>query len=213
MARLLKYLLVLVTPWGRLPQFNYAVLALLTIALHVAITVYLSGHADGLPAYNPFAIAELALLWVMFSLLSRRFHDTGDPAIFLFPLLICTIVAYLAALDHGGLAVSVFEEDRDSAQMYEHLKIMFQASGLALALFAMKNPGDPHANTFGPEFTGAISAYRSRFVVAMKPADPAWKKTAPTAAPTKPARPRKPGFGTDMRTSNPKDFRRRSTDR
>ena len=215
MARLLKYLLVLVTPWGRLPQFSYGVLALLTLAIHFAIAAYVSTNVEDLPAYNPYAMMEIVLLWVMFSLMSRRFHDSGDPAIFLFPLLICTIAAYLVALDHAKLAVSVFEEDRDSALMYGHLKAMFQACGLALALFAMKNPGDPHANTFGPEFTGAATLHRSRFVEAMKPAEPAWKKAASSASPpsAKPASPRKPGFGGDIRTSNQKDFRRRSTDR
>lgn len=214
MIRVLKYVLAMVTPWGRLSQLHYGALALAIIAAQVAVAFYVSAHAEDLPAYNIFAMTELGLLWVMFCLMSRRFHDSGDPAIFLFPLLICTIAAYLVALDHAKLSASVFEEDRESALMYEHLKSMFQAGGLALALFAMKNPGDSHANAFGPEFTTDGSAHRSRFVEALKPADPAWKKSAREQAnlpPSQPAAPRKPGFGNGA--PKPKEFRRRSTDR
>lgn len=213
MSGMLKYILAMVTPWGRLPQFSYGVLALLTLAAHFAISLYVSANIEELPAYNLYAMSELALLWVMFSLMSRRFHDSGDPAVFLFPLLICTIAAYLVALDHAKLMVSVFEEDRESAQMYGLLKAMFQACGLALALFAMKNSGDSHANAYGPEFSATTSARKSRIAEAIKPPEPAWKRAAQSQPASKPAPPRKPGFGADVRTSNSQGFRRRSTDR
>ena len=213
MSRLPKYLIVLVTPWGRLPQLSYGVLVLLTLAAHFAISLYVSVNLEELPAYNLYAMSELALLWVMFSLMSRRFHDSGDPAVFLFPLLICTIAAYLVALDHAKLTVSVFEEDRESAQMYGLLKAMFQACGLALALFAMKNSGDDYANAYGPEFFPRSNGRKSRIAEAIKLPEPAWKRAAPSQPASTPAAPRKPGFGSDIRTSNPQGFRRRSTDR
>lgn len=224
MPRPLRYLQALFTPWGRLSQLGYGTLALVIIGLHVATATLLANQPEGYPPYNPYSIAQFLFIWMMFCIVSRRFHDTGETAFLLIPVMICIMAGHLGALDHAGLADSPFEDDRDQAQLYERIRLVLQMFGVIVALVAMRNPGDDGANAFGPPFDNSARTAR----VAKNAASPrspqsvvarATQRHAEAGAgaghaggmaePEHKAPQRRPGFAGDRRVTAPHEFRRK----
>jgi uncharacterized membrane protein YhaH (DUF805 family) len=153
-AALRNILLALVTPWGRLSQFPFIVLVVLLLCVHAGLQFYLSANIEELQPYNAFSMAQICILWMMFSILSRRFHDSGNAALFLVPYFACTFAAYLFAIDNWKLAVSPFEDDHETAAWFERIRVVFQLIGLGIIIFAFKDGGDTGANAYGPEWGG-----------------------------------------------------------
>ena len=187
MTQLQQLLLALVTPWGRLPQSIYGLLTLAVCVLHGAIVLFLASRIEdhpGYSGYNALSIALIALIWVQFCLMSRRFRDSSNAAFFLLPVIVATAAAYLYAIDHAGLAASPFQEDRDQAAFAEQIRTVFQTIGLALMLFALKSSGDSGPNAFGPEFVLETGTARHKMLPPVaKPVTTA-PKTAPRSTPS-----------------------------
>lgn len=152
MAYLRDISMALFTPWGRLSQLVFTVLVVVIMTVHGLLQVYLDARIEDLQAYNPYQLAQLVTLWMLFSILSRRFHNSGNAALFLVPYFALTFAAYLFAFDHWKLAVSPFEEDHDTAAWYDRIRMVFQLLGMAIVIFALKDAGDEGANAHGPAF-------------------------------------------------------------
>ncbi len=153
MTSLRHCLLAILTPGGRLSQLSCAVLIIGLVAIHAAILAHLNAHVADYPPYNALSIALVVLLWMKFSALSRRFHDCDSAAFFLLPYFVLMVVSYLVAFDHGKLADSPFEEDRDLAATVESIRVAFQVSGMGIVLMALKSAGDSGPNAYGPPFS------------------------------------------------------------
>ena len=182
-----KYILAILTPWGRLSQTTYAVMILVLVAAHTAILMHLSGHLEDYPPYNPYSIGLIVILWMSFSVLSRRFHDCNSAALFLLPILIMTVAAYLVAFDHAALAESPFEEDRDLWTFVENIRSAFQLAGMAIILFALKSSGTGGENAYGAPFAsfGSFRAQKPRLEKGAPAPVARTAKINPAAAPDK----------------------------
>jgi uncharacterized membrane protein YhaH (DUF805 family) len=145
-------IVALVTPWGRLSAVPYAVMAMSVIAGHIAIQYHLTAAGDDLPPYNTWSMGYFGLMWALFCIMSRRFHDAGKTAFFLLPLLVAAFASYLYVFDNLHFAGSDFAEDRDVLTTAEHIRFVVQAATLAALAFATLQPGDFGDNAFGTEF-------------------------------------------------------------
>lgn len=152
MAPLRSILIALFTPWGRLPQLTFIVLASIILCVHGALQLYLNTHIETLEPYNAYSIGQLVTLWMLFSILSRRFHDSGNAAMLLVPFFAMTFAAYLFAIDNWKLAVSPFEEDHDTAAWFERVRMVYQLIGFGVIILALKDMGDESHNAYGPPF-------------------------------------------------------------
>ena len=150
----------------------YAILMTAVAAAHIAIIVFLAGNAEDYPGYNAFSMSLIVLIWVQFCLMSRRFHDSSNGAMFLVPLMVATVAAYLFAIDSSPLANSPFQEDRDEAALYDHVRMVFQAIGFVLIIFALRAPGNDGLNAYGPEFVLGSGEPKARNTVTAKPPQP-----------------------------------------
>lgn len=152
MAPLRSILIALFTPWGRLSQLTFIVLASIILCIHGAVQVYLNTHIETLEPYNAYSIGQLVSLWMLFSILSRRFHDSGNAAILLVPFFAMTFAAYMFAIDNWKLAISPFEEDHDTAAWFERVRMVYQLIGFGVIIMALKDTGDEGPNAYGPPF-------------------------------------------------------------
>lgn len=91
-------LLALLTPWGRLPQFTFAALAMgLFIACYILWSM-VSARAGHDPFGTP-TFALFAVMWMLFCIFTRRFRDLGSSGALMLPVFILASVAVLAKLD------------------------------------------------------------------------------------------------------------------
>ncbi len=169
MAYLRDIFLALTTPWGRLSQLPFIVLAAILLAVHGALQAYVSTHVDDLEAYNPYAIGQIVTLWMFFSILSRRFHDSGNAALLLVPYFAMTFAVYLLAMDNYKLAVSPFEDDHATAAWFERVRMVYQLIGFGVIIMALKDAGDDIGNAYGAPFGGAAPARKRREVSQAEP--------------------------------------------
>ncbi len=147
-----KCLFALVTPWGRLSPVPFAAMAFLLIGAHCAVQIHITALGEDLAPYNAWSMSLFVLMWIGFCITSRRFHDGGQTAFWLVPLLIVTFASYLAVFDNLHFASSVFEEDRDVLRWSERTRFALQIAGLVAMVAALVRPGDTGDNTFGHEF-------------------------------------------------------------
>ena len=150
-----KCISALLTPWGRISPGPFAALALLLIAIHCAIQMYLTGMGEDLPPYNAWSMSLFIMMWFGFCITSRRFHDSGKTAFYLVPLLVVTFASYLAVLDNLHLASSVFDEDRDLLRWSERVRFALQVLGMVAMIGALVRPSDEGDNAFGHVFYDA----------------------------------------------------------
>jgi uncharacterized membrane protein YhaH (DUF805 family) len=222
MEQLLRYLMALFTPWGRISQTAYGILALVIVGLHAGSAIMLANQPEGYPAYNPYSIAQFGLIWMMFCIISRRFHDYGETAFLLIPVMICIMAGHLSALDHAKLLESPFEEDRDQAQLYDRIRLVLQIFGIIVAVIAMRNPGDDGTNAFGKPFDNTAKKARMARTAAVAPRNlqsalargsmrDAEHDEAQASAPQEHRTPRRrpQGFAGDRRVTTPHEFRRK----
>jgi uncharacterized membrane protein YhaH (DUF805 family) len=148
----------LLTPWGRLSAVPFAVMAIALIAAHGFIQLHLTAAGDDLPPYNSWSMSYFAIMWVLFCIMSRRFHDAGKTALFLVPLLAAAFASYLYVFDNLHFADSDFAEDRAILAWAEHLQIIVRFAVLGTLGYAAVQSGDTGDNGFGPEFYRAKSA-------------------------------------------------------
>lgn len=147
-----KCLFALVTPWGRLSPVPFAAMAFLLISAHCLIQVHITEMGEDLPAYNAWSMSLFVVMWFGFCITSRRFHDSGQTAFWLVPLLVITFASYLAVFDNLHFATSVFEEDRDLLRWSERARFGLQIAGMVAMIAALVRPGDSGDNAFGHEF-------------------------------------------------------------
>lgn len=152
----------LLTPWGRLSAVPFAVMAILLIAAHTYIQIHLTAAGDSLPTYNSWSVSYFVIMWVMFCIVSRRFHDAGKTAFFLVPLLFAIFASYLYYFDNMHFADSDFAEDRAIASWAEHIRLLLQFVTLGAIAFATLQQGDYGDNAFGPEFGKKKGAAQTR---------------------------------------------------
>ncbi len=160
MAPLRSILVALFTPWGRLPQLMFIVLASIILCVHGALQLYLNTHIETLEPYNVYSIGQLITLWMLFSILSRRFHDSGNAAMLLVPFFAMTFAAYMFAIDNWKLAISPFEDDHDTAAWFERVRMVYQLIGFGVIIMALKDMGDEGHNVYGPPFGAEKKAVR-----------------------------------------------------
>lgn len=147
-----KCLIALMTPWGRLSPVPFAALAFLLIAAHCLIQIHITQMGEDLQPYNSWSMSLFVLMWFGFCITSRRFHDSGQTAFWLVPLLVITFASYLAVFDNLHFATSVFEEDRDLLRWSERARFALQILGMVAMVAALVRPGDSGDNAFGHEF-------------------------------------------------------------
>lgn len=195
-----KCLFALVTPWGRLSPVPFAAMAFLLIGAHCAIQIHITALAEDLPPYNAWSMSLFVLMWIGFCITSRRFHDGGQTAFWLVPLLVVTFASYLAVFDNLHFATSVFEEDRDVLRWSERTRFALQIASLVAMVVALVRPGDMGDNTFGHAFDepdhGKSSSRTARSAGKGTPT-PADRKMAVTAhhgAQSRTAQGREPAF-------------------
>lgn len=176
-----KCLFALTTPWGRLSPVPFAAMAFLLIAAHCAIQMHITELGDDLPPYNSWSMSLFVLMWFGFCVTSRRFHDGGQTAFWLVPLLIVSFASYLAVFDSLHLATSVFDEDRDALRWSERGRFALQILGMVAMMVAVLRPGDMGDNAFGHEFaatTGKAPAKAARIAAHSAPTPSARKMAA-----------------------------------
>ncbi|MGF1651440.1 MAG: DUF805 domain-containing protein [Hyphomicrobiaceae bacterium] len=153
------YILALINPNGRLPQVPFA---LLSIALAIA-HLYVFAHvlaSDAPMSWNIWTASLFVMLWMQFSLLSRRLRDTGSSGALLVPVLIGAASLFVVTIegDRGAMATipgPVGEIVRDWGLKF------IRGVYLALFLYCIRAAGEDGPNGYGPEFGTTTESSRS----------------------------------------------------
>lgn len=140
----------LLSPFGRLNQVGFAILAIALAFGHIFVYGALKQHPD-LPPWNVFTIALFVMLWMTFCILRRRMHDTGSNGYVLVPVLVVTAVLYLISIDPKGIGATSTEVGVVKFLVSNCLGI---ARALLIGAFAycIRTKGQSGPNRYGPEF-------------------------------------------------------------
>lgn len=155
------YLYALISPNGRLGQFDFAFLAVLIAFAHM----YLYSHIQHLPSnsdpWNIFSITLLALIWCKFCILSRRLHDTGSNGFLAVPVLLVTVVIYLYIIDPSFAGPQEAIHPKMQSVLNQGMRLP-RAIFIAVFLYCIRAGGESGPNGYGPEFgdSGDLSAAR-----------------------------------------------------
>ena len=144
------YLIALISPFGRLGQVHFALLACLIAFAHLYIYAKLLGMPDGQP-WNVYSIALLGLIWCKFCILSRRLHDTGSNGLIAIPVLLIAVVIYLYVID-PDMAGAAGSRDPNVAWLLEQGMSIPRALFIAAFLYCIRAGGESGPNAYGPEF-------------------------------------------------------------
>ena len=145
------YLYALISPNGRLGQFDFALLAVLIAFAHL----YLYSHMQHLPAnappWNIFSITLLALIWCKFCILSRRLHDTGSNGFIAVPVLIAAVIIYVCLIDPSFAGSKETQHPKLQFILEQGMRIP-RALFIAVFLYCIRAGGESGPNGYGPEF-------------------------------------------------------------
>lgn len=144
------YLFALITPRGRLSQFAFAGLAMLLFMINYYCWHKITNGAQASP-YGPYTIALMVAMWSTFCIFSRRLHDVGSSGIWLIPLLIAAIFAFLASLDPELFGVDTGYWGKLEVFADHGIRIV-RAIVIAAFVYCVKAGGESGTNAYGPEF-------------------------------------------------------------
>ena len=162
------YFLALVSPFGRLPPFPFAILAVALAAAHIWVFGQIS-YAPHLEPWNVYTIALFVMLWMQFCIFSRRLRDTGSSGIVLFPFLLLAVFAFLTRIDpsyEDTYAENSFMMD----MLIDNGMRVVRALYIAGLIYGIRAQGEEGPNAYGPEFGErrvTASAVNSDVVAAM----------------------------------------------
>lgn len=144
------YLLALVSPFGRINQLGFAILAIVLGFAHIYVYAQLK-FQPWLPAWNGYTLLLFCMLWMKFCILSRRLHDTGSNGFFLVPLLLVTAFLYLVAIDPVGMGVPQIKSGVFQYFVQQGIGLP-RALLIAVFLYCIRAQGESGPNGYGPEF-------------------------------------------------------------
>jgi uncharacterized membrane protein YhaH (DUF805 family) len=144
------YLMALLTPFGRINQVGFAQLAILLGFMHLWVYYQLQLNQN-LPAWNPYSIMLMAMLWMKFCILSRRMHDTGSAGFILVPILLLTAGLYLCAIDPESMGAQSWNSP-ELNYLLEHGMRIPRALLIAMFVYCVRVQGESGPNAYGPEF-------------------------------------------------------------
>ena len=144
------YLLALVSPFGRLGQFHFAVLACVLAFAHLYIYGQMAHESSGSP-WNIYTIILFGLLWCKFCILSRRLHDTGSNGLIAVPVLLISAIVYICVVDPelaGPKELRGMLGDFIVDQGMRIPRLLF----MAVFIYCIRAMGEEGENAYGPEF-------------------------------------------------------------
>ena len=144
------FLIALVSPFGRINQFGFAILAIVLGFAHIYIYAQLK-FQPGLPMWNGYTITLFVMLWMKFCILSRRLHDTGSNGMFLVPVLFVTAFLYLVAIDPIGMGMAHVKSGVFQYFVEQGIGLP-RALLIAVFLYCIRAQGESGPNGYGPEF-------------------------------------------------------------
>lgn len=144
------YLLALISPFGRLGQFHFALLACLIAFAHLYIYAKMAGMPSDQP-WNVYSVALLVLIWSKFCIISRRLHDTGSNGLIAIPVLLIAVALYLYIID-PSIAGDRANLDATTLYVLEHGMTLPRAVFIAAFLYCIRAGGETGPNAYGPEF-------------------------------------------------------------
>ena len=144
------FLLALVNPFGRLPPFSFAILAVVLAAAHLWVFGQLA-YQPHLETWNPYTITLFAMLWMQFCIFSRRLRDTGNSGVILFPFLILAVLAFLTRLDPEYEHTYAENSFLMGLVIDNGLRIV-RALYIAGLIYGIRAQGEDGPNAYGPEF-------------------------------------------------------------
>lgn len=145
------YLYALITPNGRLGQFDFAFLAVLIAFAHLYLYAQMMHLPTNAPVWNVFSITLLALIWCKFCILSRRLHDTGSNGFIAVPVLLIAVVIYLYVIDPSFAGPKEAQHPKMQAMLDYGMRIP-RALFIAVFLYCVRAGGESGPNGYGPEF-------------------------------------------------------------
>ncbi len=149
----LRYLLALLTPSGRLPRMPYIAMSFVLIFAHAAVWRLLDAREDG-DAYGLLGGSLFFIMWMQFCVVSRRMHDVGRTNQMAVGLFMVAFITYLACLDPNLLS-----KDEEAQEFWGGIiTIVAQVARIAwmfIAVELFRQDGESGSNMFGPEFGSA----------------------------------------------------------
>jgi uncharacterized membrane protein YhaH (DUF805 family) len=144
------YLLALISPFGRLGQAHFALLACLIAFAHLYIYAKMAGMPSDEP-WNVYSIALLVMIWCKFCILSRRLHDTGSNGLIAIPVLLISVGLYLYIID-PSIAGDAANLDAGTQWVLEQGMRVPRALFIAAFIYCIRAGGETGPNAYGPEF-------------------------------------------------------------
>lgn len=144
------YLMALLTPFGRINQVGFAMLAIALAFAHLWAYFQLKMNPD-LDVWNQYTIMLFAMLWMKFCILSRRMHDTCSSGFFLVPVLFLTAILYLCAIDPSSMGAEGIESPTFKYFLDQGMRIP-RALLIASFIYCIRAQGEAGPNGYGPEF-------------------------------------------------------------
>lgn len=144
------YLIALVSPFGRLGQFHFAVLACVLGFAHLYIYAQMTYMPQGEP-WNIYTIALFGMLWMKFCILSRRLHDTGSNGLIAVPVLIIAAIVYLCLVDPNLAGPKELRGMLGDFIVDQGMRIP-RALFIAVFIYCIRAPSETGPNAYGPEF-------------------------------------------------------------
>jgi uncharacterized membrane protein YhaH (DUF805 family) len=142
------YLIALVSPFGRLGQFHFALLACAIGFTHLWIYAKQQAMPKDEP-WNLFSITLLLLIWCKFCIISRRLHDTGSNGLIAVPVLPLAVFAYLFVIDPKMAGA---ETVAGWSFFLEHAMSFARTLFIAVFMYCIRAGGQLGPNGYGPEF-------------------------------------------------------------
>ena len=144
------YLFALISPFGRLGQFHFALLACVIAFAHLYIYAKMQGIPEDQP-WNVYSVALLVLVWCKFCIISRRLHDTGSNGLIAVPVLLLAVIIYLYVID-PSMAGSQALIDPNMKWLLDQGMSVPRAIFIAAFMYCIRAGGESGPNAYGPEF-------------------------------------------------------------
>lgn len=144
------YLFALLTPRGRLSQFAFAGLAMVLFFVNYYCWYKITNGAQPSP-YGPYTVALMIAMWSTFCIFSRRLHDVGSSGIWLIPLFIAAVCAFMTSLDPELFGIDSGYWGKLEGFADHGIRIV-RAIVIAAFVYCVRAGGEAGTNAFGPEF-------------------------------------------------------------